>query len=88
MLLRRQVAVGDTLKLLKQRVLLGSFNEVNNTKKHAQRPITSLIRHELRLLRDIGRRVVVVKGLTVLALKEHLPDEIERVRAAAEALVD
>jgi hypothetical protein len=48
----------------------------------------SLIRHKLCLLRDIGRRVVVVKGLTVLAPKEHLPDEIKRVRAAAEALVD
>ena len=71
--------MGDTLKLLKQRVLLGSFNKVNNTKKYAQRPITSLIRYELRLLRDIRRRVVVVKGLTVLAPKEHLPNEIERV---------
>jgi hypothetical protein len=87
-LLRRQVAVGNTLKLLKQRVLLVSFDKVNNTKKHAQQPITSPIRHELRLLRNIRRRVVVVEGLTVLAPKEHLPDKIERVRAAAEALVD
>jgi hypothetical protein len=48
----------------------------------------SLIRHKLRLLRDIRQHVVVVKGLTVLALKKHLPNKIKRVRAAAEALVD
>jgi hypothetical protein len=48
----------------------------------------SPVLHKLRLLHYIRCGVIVVKGLCFLAPKEHLADEVERVRTAAEATVN
>jgi hypothetical protein len=47
-----------------------------------------LVLYKLRLLIKVGGCVVVVKSLSFPTLKKHLANKIERVRAAAEAIIE
>jgi hypothetical protein len=82
------MALGEPLKLLEKCVLLRRFDVINDSKKYAQQPIASPVPYKLCFLRDVGRAVIIVERLCLLAPKQHLPNEVESVRAAAEAAVN
>lgn len=79
----RQLSVCSSLKLSKKLILLWRFNVVDDADKHAQRPVYTPLAQERLLSIELLSSVVVC--LSILAKYNCLADEIERVRAAAEA---
>ena len=79
------LVMGKALKVSGERVLLRCFYVADDVQQHGQRVVARPCMHEVALASELAD--VIVKGVVVFAPEERLANEIEFVRAAAEATI-